>query len=349
MHRWLLHGPEYRDAASHIIQALVNAAKLAELDPESRDENGQTAFECSIQEPGEDDYVVEAFLKNGFSLPSDALELAIYSCARNQENASKVELVLKSNASLDSTNPDGRNVLHTCAVLRAARAAQVILNHPVGVRFLNAQEIYGDTPLHCTVDEDEVATAKVLIEAGATIDTVDHDHMSALANAITEKSTQVASYLLQQNADIWLRGRDWMGCSILVLAVTVDLDSSNPMLPYLLSTDLIDDDDDDDNDDDSDVADKRRFPQLHDLAVLNAVETQHGNTALHRAASLADHAGVVALISARASAEIRNSAGRTARQEAETQLHRVQAAEEEGREERMLRAENLRKIIGFLR
>lgn len=345
MNRWLLHGAEYQNAATIIIQTLTNAAKVAELDPECRDEDGQTAFEYAIQEPGEDDFVVEAFLKNGFPLPLNALELAVDSCALNQENAAKVELLLRSNVSLDSTRADGQNTLHTCALVGAARAAYGILNHPGGASLLNAQDNDGDTPLHCTVSGGEVATAKVLIEAGAKIDVLNQNRISVLGSAITEQSSEVASYLLEQKADIWLRCGDWMGCNILVLAVAVNLDSLKPMLPFLLSTDLVDDDDDDDNNDDN--ADKRRFPQLHESEVLDAVAVKHGNTVLHYAAWLADYVGVVSLISAGASAKIRNLAGLTAKQEAEHQLRRLQDAEG-GQEEHTLRGQNLRKIIGFL-
>lgn len=345
MDRWLLHGAEYRNAASIIIQSLTNAAKAAELDPEYRDEDGQTAFECAIQEPGEDEFVVEAFLKNGFPLPLNTLELAVDSCALNQENAAKVELLLRSNVSLDSTHADRHNVLHTCALVGASRAAYVVLKHPGGTCLLNAQDNNGDTPLHCTVAGDEAATAKVLIEAEAKIDVLNQNRMSALGSAITEQSSEVASYLLEQKADIWLRWGDWMGCNILVLAVAVDLDSLKPMLPFLLSTDLVDDDDDDDNNDDN--ADKRRFPQLHEPAVLDAVAVKHGNTVLHYAARLADYVGVVSLTSVGASAKIRNLAGLTAKQEAEHQLQRLQTAEG-SQEEQTLRGQNLRKIIRFL-
>lgn len=356
MNRWLLHGAEYRDAASIIIRCLVNAAGLVGLDPEHSDEDGQTAFECSIQEPGEDDYVVEAFLKNGFPLPPNAIELAVHSCASNQENAAKVELLLDWKASLNLTHPDRHNVLHTCALVGATRAAHVIANHPEGKGFLNVQDTYGDTPLHYTVLGSEVATARVLVEAGAKINTLNHNHTSALGSAVTEKSSEVASYLLNQNSDIWLRGGDWMGCNILVLAVAMDLDSSNHMLPFLLSTDLInseeDDDDDDEihdyNDENEHKSVKRRFPQLHDSAVLDAVSTKDGNTALHRAASLADFVGVFSLISADASTGIRNLAGLTAQQEAENQLRRLQTAGGV-QEEQTLRWQNLRKIITHLR
>lgn len=304
MDRWLLHGSEYRDAASSIIQTLTNAAKLAGLDPDCKDADGQTAFQRSIQEPGEDDYIVEAFLKNGFSLPFNALKLAVDSCDLNEENASKVELVLKSKASLNSIQPDGRNVLHQCAMAGSARAACIVLNQPEGACFLNARDNDGETPLFSTIDGQQgIATTKVLIEAGADINALNPEKKPALGSAISMRSTEVASYLLEQNADIWLHEGDWKGCSILVFAVDRDLDSSNPMLPFLLSTDIVDDDDDDDDDMD-DHTDKHRFPQLHDSAVLDAIAVEHGNTVLHRAARVGDYVGVFSLIPAGASAEI---------------------------------------------
>lgn len=319
------------------------AAKLAGLDPECKDEDGQTAFECSIQEPGEDDYIVEAFMKNGFSLPLNALELAVDSCGLNQENASKVELLLKSNASLNLIYPDGHNVLHTCALRGAAQAAHAVLNHTGGVSFLNAQDAYGDTPLHSTVAGENVALARIFFEAGADINALNHNRLSALGSAIIAKSADLASYLLEQNPDIWLRRSGWTGCSILALAVAKD-PLSKSIMPFLLSADIVDDDDDDEDAD----SDKHRFPQLHDPMVLNAVEIEHGNTVLHRAASLADYESVVSLMSAGASAKIINSRGLTAKQEAERELRCLQAVEGD-REEEALREQNLRKIIGFLR
>lgn len=305
--RWLLHGPSYKQAAAETIRVLMRAAAHENIDPDSRDEEDLTAFEFALHEPGEDDYIVQAFLDCGFSFPQSALENAILSCWENELNASKVELALSKGIKVDTVDPGGFTALHWCALGGAVKAGRLIINHPQGRGLIHAQDGDGRTPLHCAMVSKSLAMTKLLTEEGAKIDEADSDGKTPLVDAIIQGNTKLVMYLLRLGAEVFIRQGDITGGTVLHYAVSKNPRSPTSMLAYLLSADL-------------EREDSRRFPNLHDPAILDAVNRSSGDTAFHVAAHFGDYTGLVSLSLAGASPQMRNAQALTALDVAQARL-----------------------------
>jgi ankyrin repeat protein len=272
----------------------MRAAAQENIGLDSRDEEDLTAFELALHEPGEDDYIIQAFLDCGFSFPQSTLENAILSCRANELNASKVELALSKGVKVDTIDPEGFTALHWCALLGAVKAGRLIINHPQGRGLIHARDEDGRTPLHCAVESKSLAMTKLLIEEGAKIDEADSDGKTPLADAIIQGNAKSVTYLLRLGAEIFIRQGDITGGTVLHYAVSKNPRHPTSMLAYLLTADL-------------EREDPRRFPNLHDPAILDAVSQSSGDTAFHVAAHFGDYTGLVSLNLAGASPQIRNA------------------------------------------
>jgi ankyrin repeat protein len=290
-----------------------------DLPLDMRDASGLTAFEAALQEDGEDDYIIEAFLNCYAVLPLNALKTAILSCANDEENASKVDLVLSRGASLEAPDFENRNdaftALHLSASVGALKAARVILERDEALPLLNSQDGEGKTPLHYATSSRNAKMTKVLLEQGADLNIWNANGMAPVGDAIEHGNESLATLLLAESADIKLHASDYAGGSILHFAISKNPSTSKSMLVFLLSADI-----------DEAEGEERRFPQLHDPAVLNATDAVQGNTALHLAAHFGDYAGVFALVAAGAATGVKNWQGVTPLGEARQRLQAIRSA-----------------------
>ncbi len=285
-----------------------------------RDSEGLTAFEAALQEPGENDYVVEAFLDSYAILPPDALQTAVLSCAGDEENASIVELVLSRGAMLETPlmekeDDDGFTALHMSALKGALQAARVILRHPGGSDMLQLRDDEGRTPLHDAASAGNLKMVRLFLESGADMNACGKDGRSSLGEAITHGHEALASVLLSQGAGITIRCGGHAGGTVLHFAVSKNPRVSRSMLAFLLSADREEEEEDE----------PERFPLLHEPLVLNATDT-HGDTALHLAAHFGDFPGIFSLIDTGAMIVVKNSDGYTPIEMAKQRLQVLQSA-----------------------
>lgn len=282
----------------------MEAAEHSSFDVNAIDETGLTAMEKAIEELGEDDYIVKAFLDCGFSLPHRAILHAALSCALDEINASKVDLVLSRGADLTAIDEDGLNVLHLSAQHGSLAAVQRILREPGAQDLVRNRDNEGKTPLHWAAVTGRTKLLETLIEAGADLDARDLYGVPAVGLAIEMGSSECVTHLLHKGAEIWLQEGSWSGSTILNFAIFADPEDPKSMLSFLLSADL-------------DEEEQPRFARFHDEAVLNAQDQQNGDTVLHRAAACGDCEGVFSLVRAGASLDVTNSQGRVPFEEAE--------------------------------
>jgi ankyrin repeat protein len=284
----------------------MDAAEREKIDPEMKDEDGFTAFDLALQEQGEDDYVIEAFLQCKMRLSDNALDMAVYGCASNEENASKVKLVLNAFKWTD---------FHLCRALKigirvgALHAVRLLLRH-ARIPLLHCKDEEQKMPLHWAAEAQKPSVLEYLIDEDADLNVLDGKGIPPLGYTISTASTESSKLLLNRGANVWLSEGEWQGSTILNFGVSTDYQSSRSMLRYLLSADL-------------DEEKPRRFPMLHDKAVLDATDRGKGNTVLHRAAIIGDYEGVFSLVSAGASTQIRNNAGLEPLEAVEKKLQEV--------------------------
>jgi len=285
-------------AASETIQILLKAAKEQGIDPNALNDDGLTAIEVALEEPGEDSYLIKAFLDNGFSLPDRAVLHAVVASSRNELNNSNLDITLVLGAKLEILNEDGLNALHFSAQCGALAAAKRILQVQGADSLGRQRDNDGKTPLHWSASTDYCKVLELLISHGAELDVEDDDGVSALGLAIDRGSTECIIYLLRKGAQIMLQQGPWAGSSILIFAISKDPEDSKSMLSFLLSGNVDEDE-------------PRKFPQFHVPEVLDARDTSNGDTVLHRAAAAGDYEGVFSLLRAGASPSLRNLAGHT--------------------------------------
>lgn len=329
LYRWLLHGSRFREAACDIIRILLIAAERQRIDLNMTDENDLTAFELALSERGEDAYIIEAFLTNNIKLPDTAIEMAVISCACNEENASKLELVLKI---LEPIESDLQHALFLSVQMGAVVAARVILDL-VEPRLLHFRDEKQRTPLHWAAEAGRWSMSRLLIDRGADLDAVDFNGAPPIGCALSVGSIAISKLLLDSGCNIWLNEGEWRDTTVLNFGLSIDPPNSKSMLSFLLSADLDEDE-------------PRRFPALHTKEVLNAVDRGQGNTVLHRAAANGDYESVFSLSTAGADIETKNNAAQTPLEEAERKLEDIISTSDKEKKDLVTK---LTKVIAYLR
>ncbi|KAF2005158.1 ankyrin [Amniculicola lignicola CBS 123094] len=303
LRRWMIHGSDFEKAAGRVVEVLVDLANRQNISLDMEDNEGLTAFDVAICEHGEDAYVLASFLQQGFLLDESSLDLAITGCSSDEENASKVDLVLRNWPEM---------LENVCSALKVAievgaLAAMRVLKHKFGAKIFDYKDESETTPMHWAVKAGIKSIVDYLINSKASLDGIDMQGVPPLGLALLLRRTEIFKLLYASGANLIVAGGPWNGSSVLVFAVSIKHSSAVAMIGFLLSGDL-------------EEWEPFRFPQLHEQGILDAQNKATGNTLLHDAALAADLGAVESIIRAGANPQAQNFAGRTARQEAQRKL-----------------------------
>ncbi|KAF1836156.1 ankyrin [Decorospora gaudefroyi] len=299
----MIHGSDFESAAGRVVRVLVDLANQQNLSLDMEDDEGLTAFDTALCEPGEDAYVLAAFLQQGFSLDESSLDLAICSCSFDEENASKVDLVLRN----WPDTPANVSSALKAAVESGALAAIRLLENKFGAKMFDCKDESEETPMHRAVKAGITSTVDYLIQSKASPSEIDAQGVPPIGHALLLQRTEIFKALYGGDANLIVSGGRWDGSSVLAFAVSIKHSSSIAMIGFLLSGDL-------------DECEPLRFPRLHEQAVLNARNKATGNTLLHDAALAADVGAVESMLRAGANSQALNHAGRTAAQETQREM-----------------------------
>ncbi|KAF2683536.1 ankyrin [Lentithecium fluviatile CBS 122367] len=303
LQRWMIHGSDFEKAAARVVRVLVDLATQQNLALGMKDEEGLTAFDVAICEHGEDAYVLAAFLQHGFSLDESSLDLAITSCSFDEENASKVDLVLRDWRDIPANGSSALKVAIEVGALAAIR----LLENKFGAKIFDCRDKSEETPVHWAVKAGITSTVDYLIDGKTSLSGLDTQGVPPIGLALLLRRTEIFKMLFAGGANLIVAGGPRDGSSILAFAVSIKHPSSVAMIGFLLSGDL-------------EEGEPLRFPQLHEQAILDARNTAIGNTLLHDAALAADIGAVESIIRAGANPQALNNAGRTAAQEAQREM-----------------------------
>ena len=323
-----MHGPRYKEAARDTISVLKDEAERQKIDLDLEDDEGLTAFTIALSERGEDTYVSEAFFDCGMRPPEDVFGMAILSGASNYENASKLRLVFDR---LGSSGLDWLDLLKLAIDNDALEAVRLLLKSG-DISLLSSQDADLKTPLHWAAEAGKVSIVECLLELGADPDIFDRFGIPPVGYALLCKSKESTNMLLDHGANPWLNDGEYKNGTVMFFGLSREPHNSISMLGFLLSADL-------------DEGEPPRFPKLHDCHLLDTVVPGKGVTVLHEAARLGDYEGVFALVSAGASALIKDKSGKTPLDEANLALA---AARTKGGEGKLELEEELISIVSFL-
>jgi ankyrin repeat protein len=294
----MIHGSDFENAAGRVVRVLVDLANQQNLSLDMEDNEGFTAFDIAMCEHGEDAYVLAAFLQHGFSLDESSLDLAITSCSFDEENASKVDLVLRNWPDMPANVSSALNV----AIKSGALAAIRLLENKLGEKIFDCKDESEETPMHWAVKAGITSTVDYLIQSKVSPSGIDAQGVPPIGHALLLGRTEIFKALYGGDANLIVSSGPWDGSSVLAFAVSIKHSSSIAMIGFLLSGDL-------------DEFEPLRFRRLHEHAILNARNKATGNTLLHDAALAADMGAVESIIRAGANPQALNNAGRTAAQE----------------------------------
>jgi hypothetical protein len=299
----MIHGSDFENAAGRVVRVLVDLANQQNLSVDMEDNEGLTAFDIAICEHGEDAYVLGAFLQQGFSLDESSLDLAITSCSFDEENASKVDLVLQN----WPDTPARVSSALKAAIESGALAAIRLLEKKFGAKIFDCKDECEETPMHWAVKAGMTSTVDYLIQSKASTSAIDAQGVPPIGYALLLLRTEIFKALYCGGANLIVSGGPRDGSSVLTFAVSIKHSSSIAMIGFLLSGDL-------------DECEPLRFRRLHEHAILNARDKATGNTLIHDASRAADVGAVESIIRARANSRALNNAGRTAAQEAQREM-----------------------------
>ena len=130
----------------------------AGINPDARDQNGDTALMIAIAASGE----------------------------------AVAEVLLKGGASVNARTKNGSTALHTVALIGNEQIAQMLLKRKADV---NAKTDIGETPLMIAALRGYPGTAKLLIDAGADVNAKDNRGETPLMHAMERNHTEVIEIL----------------------------------------------------------------------------------------------------------------------------------------------------------
>lgn len=257
-----------------VIEVLLEAGREHGLSEED-EENDLTALDYALTEQGEEVYILESFLRCGIELGEDSLDMALFGCASNELNASKVEAVLETALKKDPDRKfDWASILRLAVDMGALEAIRVLSKH-CGTYILSVRDDRGQTPLHWAARGAKASVVKYLVSQNIPKDLDDKEGLTPFACALLSRSAQVAEELLKTDPKLLVTSGRFKGISILVYAV-----SANPFTPSMLKLLL------------SDEGDCGSiFQRLHQNSILNAYDEEDGNTVLHTSVVSGDSEG----------------------------------------------------------
>jgi ankyrin repeat protein len=115
-------------------------------------------------------------------------------------NSKVIEFLCKKDASLDICNDDGFSPLTVAAYGGKLAAVQILFDHDPSS--INNRDDKGRTMLQAASAQGNLSIVKFLDARGATLDTVDKDGFSALAEAITANHVKVVKFLCKKNPNL---------------------------------------------------------------------------------------------------------------------------------------------------
>lgn len=110
-----------------------------------------------------------------------------------------MELLLRGGAGTSAMNDSGFSALHACAMNGNPRAMQLLVAHVADLEVRDHE--LGVTSLHVTAQEGHWQAAEVLVEAGASIDSVAFSGATALYMAASYGHCDAVCVLLRANAN----------------------------------------------------------------------------------------------------------------------------------------------------
>jgi ankyrin repeat protein len=182
---------EFHEALKDNNVAAMQALLLKGIDPNTPDEQGQTALMLAIRNGHFD--VAELFIKHVKIQPNitNAHDENALMLAGLVGNAAWVQKLLALGASIDK---NGWTPLHYAATGPNAETVKIMLAY--GAR-INARSPNGTTPLMMAAQYGTEATVKLLLKEGADMDAVNDLDLKAADFALLGERTDLAKWLIQ--------------------------------------------------------------------------------------------------------------------------------------------------------
>ncbi len=117
----------------------------------------------------------------------------------------EIDALLKEGIRIQyTTEVEDWNLLHLALQSLVAEPKMDVVRHLIGLGVdVNAQDVFGMTPLHYAVRTTALEAAQLLLEAGAELDTVNRDGFTPLrmADHGSSRSFEMMELLLKHGAD----------------------------------------------------------------------------------------------------------------------------------------------------
>jgi ankyrin repeat protein len=205
------------------------SAPIKEIcDAVARELDGKTAAEP----PGQDVFdllrkgdveAVKAMVKKSPRLVEarDSQGMTLLHYAAYGRSPDDVDFLIGLGAKAEAKDTQGHTPLHIAAMNDGAEVAGALLKHGA---VLEARDDYGRTALVlCARERGGIATTRVLIEAGADVNSMDKFGSGALELAAWRGKKEVVDYLLDKGAKLPEPGEKWHG--LLSLAASQGLET----------------------------------------------------------------------------------------------------------------------------
>lgn len=121
---------------------------------------------------------------------------------------SKVAMLLKHNAYIDTRDHNGQTPLHYAIQSGNTEVAKYLINHGANLNVhdnyyqkTNTKYVYYKTPLHYAIESGNIEIVKYLIDHSANPNIQDAYSQTPLYSAIYSGNTEIVKYLLDHNAD----------------------------------------------------------------------------------------------------------------------------------------------------
>ena len=198
-----------RNGHTETVRYLVG---LPEVDVNHRVMNNCTALYCAVKEGHTD--VVQVLIDAGADIDTDNSDRHSPLLLASRSGALEVvKVFVEAGAGVRVTDFNGR----TCLSLAARNGHAETVRYLVGLPEVdvNHRDMYNCTVLDCAVKERRPAVVRVLIDAGAYIDTKNEDGHSPLHCASTSGALEVVKVLVEAGAGVNVTDNEGRTCLLL--------------------------------------------------------------------------------------------------------------------------------------
>ena len=190
------------NSGNHVNDQFARLLVNKGADVNALDDKNQSPLKIAIEK--ENFYLVQTLIGSGAKMNGSKYNNAIF---QTVESYSKnyLELLVKHGADMNCINEDtGRTLLNAAIVRHDLAKIKILVKAGAKV---NTKDINGLSPLHLSAQDGYKDITEFLLQNGANINVTDSENCTPLHNAVSFDRVEIVKHLVEKGADLFIKSR----------------------------------------------------------------------------------------------------------------------------------------------